>query len=135
MHKAPVYENFGKPLLTSVDSSNPWWALLEGAVKKANGVLICYGLDADIDAQMSFFYIFRVRLRNHRSFPRPQMLVISEIEAFQQLVFHQWRTLYFYFMITMIACSHAGKSRSFVKANGKLGKPKIFPGATNARYF
>ncbi|KAL6963571.1 N-acyl-aliphatic-L-amino acid amidohydrolase [Sarracenia purpurea var. burkii] len=37
--KAPVYDKFGKPLCTSVDSSNPWWALLEGAVKKANGKL------------------------------------------------------------------------------------------------
>lgn len=29
----------GKPAITPVDSSNPWWALLEGAVKKAGGEL------------------------------------------------------------------------------------------------
>uniref|UniRef100_A0A5B7B8X4 N-acyl-aliphatic-L-amino acid amidohydrolase n=1 Tax=Davidia involucrata TaxID=16924 RepID=A0A5B7B8X4_DAVIN len=37
--KVSVYDKFGKPILTAVDSSNPWWALLEGAVKKANGKL------------------------------------------------------------------------------------------------
>lgn len=30
---------FGKPELTATDSSNPWWKLLENAVKKANGKL------------------------------------------------------------------------------------------------
>ncbi|XP_058190535.1 uncharacterized protein LOC131307839 isoform X2 [Rhododendron vialii] len=35
--KASVYDKFGKPILSATDSSNPWWALLEGAVKKANG--------------------------------------------------------------------------------------------------
>ncbi|KAA8535911.1 hypothetical protein F0562_028389 [Nyssa sinensis] len=34
--KVSVYDKFGKPSLTVTDSSNPWWALLEGAVKKAN---------------------------------------------------------------------------------------------------
>nr|DAD46491.1 TPA_asm: hypothetical protein HUJ06_016428 [Nelumbo nucifera] len=29
----------GKPILTATDSSNPWWALLEEAVKKASGKL------------------------------------------------------------------------------------------------
>ncbi|KAL7237238.1 hypothetical protein ACSBR2_003514 [Camellia fascicularis] len=38
-HKVSVYDKFGKPILTAADSSNPWWALLEGAVKKANGKL------------------------------------------------------------------------------------------------
>ncbi|KAI3969624.1 hypothetical protein MKX01_020185 [Papaver californicum] len=37
--KTPVYDKFGKPVFTPTDSSNPWWALLEGAVKKANGKL------------------------------------------------------------------------------------------------
>lgn len=32
-----MYDKFGKPILTASDSSNPWWALLEGAIKKANG--------------------------------------------------------------------------------------------------
>jgi aminoacylase len=32
-----VHDKFGKPLLTATDSSNPWWALLEEAVRKANG--------------------------------------------------------------------------------------------------
>uniref|UniRef100_A0A2N9HVB8 N-acyl-aliphatic-L-amino acid amidohydrolase n=1 Tax=Fagus sylvatica TaxID=28930 RepID=A0A2N9HVB8_FAGSY len=35
--KNTVHDNFGKPLLTATDSSNPWWALLEEAVRKANG--------------------------------------------------------------------------------------------------
>ncbi|KAM7479522.1 hypothetical protein LguiA_027735 [Lonicera macranthoides] len=35
--KVSVYDKFGKPILTASDSSNPWWALLEGAIKKANG--------------------------------------------------------------------------------------------------
>ncbi|KAH7833455.1 hypothetical protein Vadar_006530 [Vaccinium darrowii] len=37
--KASVHDKFGKPILTATDSSNPWLALLEGAVKKANGKL------------------------------------------------------------------------------------------------
>ncbi|KAI3980270.1 hypothetical protein MKX01_028278 [Papaver californicum] len=37
--KTPVYDKFGKPVFTPTDSSNPWRALLEGAVKKANGKL------------------------------------------------------------------------------------------------
>ncbi|XP_057500590.1 uncharacterized protein LOC130784649 isoform X1 [Actinidia eriantha] len=37
--KGSVYDKFGKPILTADDSSNPWWALLEGAVKKVNGKL------------------------------------------------------------------------------------------------
>lgn len=34
--KVSVYDKFGKPVLTATDSSNPWWTLLEGAVKKVN---------------------------------------------------------------------------------------------------
>lgn len=34
--KGLVYDKFGKPVLTATDSSNPWWTLLEGAVKKVN---------------------------------------------------------------------------------------------------
>ncbi|WCJ28577.1 Peptidase M20/M25/M40 family protein [Euphorbia peplus] len=37
--KNTVSDKFGKPLLTKIDSSNPWWALLEEAVTKANGKL------------------------------------------------------------------------------------------------
>ncbi|OAY54722.1 aminoacylase-1 isoform X2 [Manihot esculenta] len=37
--KNTVYDNFGKPLLTKTDDSNPWWILLEEAVRKANGKL------------------------------------------------------------------------------------------------
>ncbi|XP_042494662.1 aminoacylase-1A-like isoform X2 [Macadamia integrifolia] len=37
--KASTLDDFGKPVLTATDGSNPWWALLEGAVKKANGKL------------------------------------------------------------------------------------------------
>ncbi|MQL76625.1 hypothetical protein Taro_009007 [Colocasia esculenta] len=37
--KSSVHDMFGKPAVTSVDSSNPWWTLLEGAVKKSNGRL------------------------------------------------------------------------------------------------
>ncbi|KAL3539143.1 hypothetical protein ACH5RR_002509 [Cinchona calisaya] len=37
--KTSVYDKFGKPILTALDSSNPWWALLEAAIKKANGKL------------------------------------------------------------------------------------------------
>lgn len=34
-----MYNTHGKPVLTAIDSSNPWWALLEEAVGKANGKL------------------------------------------------------------------------------------------------
>jgi aminoacylase len=34
-----VRDTFGKPMLTGTDSSNPWWTLLEEAVRKANGKL------------------------------------------------------------------------------------------------
>ncbi|XP_062176656.1 uncharacterized protein LOC133881677 isoform X2 [Alnus glutinosa] len=37
--KASVRDKFGKPMLTATDSSNPWWTLLEEAVRKANGKL------------------------------------------------------------------------------------------------
>eukprot|EP00257_Ricinus_communis_P014232 XP_015571854.1 aminoacylase-1 isoform X1 [Ricinus communis] len=37
--KAILHDKFGRPLLTKTDSSNPWWALLEEAVQKANGKL------------------------------------------------------------------------------------------------
>ncbi|XP_042494656.1 aminoacylase-1-like [Macadamia integrifolia] len=37
--KVSTLDEFGKPVLTVTDGSNPWWALLEGAVKKANGKL------------------------------------------------------------------------------------------------
>lgn len=37
--KASVHDKFGKPILTATDSSNPWLALLEGAIKKTNGKL------------------------------------------------------------------------------------------------
>ncbi|KAG6653689.1 aminoacylase-1-like isoform X1 [Carya illinoinensis] len=37
--KASVHDNFGNPVLTATDSSNPWWALLEEAVRKAGGKL------------------------------------------------------------------------------------------------
>ncbi|EXB40434.1 hypothetical protein L484_013737 [Morus notabilis] len=37
--KVPVLDKFGKPVLTATDSSNPWWSLLEEAVKDANGTL------------------------------------------------------------------------------------------------
>lgn len=30
-------EKDGKPIMTATDSSNPWWGLLEEAIKKANG--------------------------------------------------------------------------------------------------
>ncbi|XP_062081501.1 uncharacterized protein LOC133786993 isoform X2 [Humulus lupulus] len=39
IQKTPVLDKSGKPLLTATDSSNPWWNLLEEAVKKANGKL------------------------------------------------------------------------------------------------
>ncbi|XP_027089442.1 uncharacterized protein [Coffea arabica] len=35
--KASVYDKFGKPMLTAHDGSNPWWGLLEEAIKNANG--------------------------------------------------------------------------------------------------
>ncbi|XP_042509075.1 aminoacylase-1-like [Macadamia integrifolia] len=37
--KGSTLNKFGKPLLTATDDSNPWWTILEGAVKKANGKL------------------------------------------------------------------------------------------------
>ncbi|KAI3409136.1 N-acyl-L-amino-acid amidohydrolase [Psidium guajava] len=37
--KGSPHDKFGNPLLTATDSSNPWWALLEESVKKANGKL------------------------------------------------------------------------------------------------
>ncbi|XP_030463925.1 uncharacterized protein LOC115683531 [Syzygium oleosum] len=37
--KISPHDKFGNPILTATDSSNPWWALLEEAVKKANGKL------------------------------------------------------------------------------------------------
>lgn len=35
--KTPIHDKFGKPAITAIDSSNPWWALLEEAIKKAGG--------------------------------------------------------------------------------------------------
>ncbi|MQL76624.1 hypothetical protein Taro_009008 [Colocasia esculenta] len=37
--KDSIHDMFGKPAVTSADSSNPWWTLLEGAIKRANGKL------------------------------------------------------------------------------------------------
>ncbi|KAE8008264.1 hypothetical protein FH972_004793 [Carpinus fangiana] len=37
--KASVRDTYGKPMLTGTDNSNPWWTLLEEAVRKANGKL------------------------------------------------------------------------------------------------
>ncbi|KAJ0965096.1 hypothetical protein J5N97_026234 [Dioscorea zingiberensis] len=37
--KTPARDMYGKPIVTAADSSNPWWTLLEEAVKKANGKL------------------------------------------------------------------------------------------------
>ncbi|KAJ0013949.1 hypothetical protein Pint_21282 [Pistacia integerrima] len=37
--KGSIHNKFGKPLITATDSSNPWWSLLEDAVKNANGKL------------------------------------------------------------------------------------------------
>ncbi|KAG0475295.1 hypothetical protein HPP92_014981 [Vanilla planifolia] len=34
--KVPVYDMFGKPAITAIDSSNQWWMMLEKALKKAN---------------------------------------------------------------------------------------------------
>ncbi|KAJ4963001.1 hypothetical protein NE237_022940 [Protea cynaroides] len=39
IHKVPSLNQFGKPVHTATDGSNPWWSLLEGAVNKANGKL------------------------------------------------------------------------------------------------
>ncbi|WRX15132.1 Peptidase M20 - like 1 [Theobroma cacao] len=35
--KGTVHDNLGRPLQTAIDKSNPWWTLLEEAIKKANG--------------------------------------------------------------------------------------------------
>ena len=37
--KVPVLDNYGKPAITPVDQSNPWWGLLESAVRDAGGQL------------------------------------------------------------------------------------------------
>lgn len=37
--KKSVLDNFGKPALTAVGKSNPWWVLLEEAVYSAGGEL------------------------------------------------------------------------------------------------
>ncbi|KAL9171736.1 hypothetical protein ABFS82_03G000400 [Erythranthe guttata] len=37
--KGSTYNKFGKQILTAFDSSNPWWALLEDAIKSADGEL------------------------------------------------------------------------------------------------
>ncbi|RWR78299.1 aminoacylase-1 isoform X1 [Cinnamomum micranthum f. kanehirae] len=37
--RVSLRDKFGKPELTATDSSNPWWKLLEDAVKRANGIL------------------------------------------------------------------------------------------------
>lgn len=37
--KVSVYDKLGKPLVTVADSSNPWWTLLEKAIKEAGGKL------------------------------------------------------------------------------------------------
>ncbi|XP_031490556.1 uncharacterized protein LOC116257722 isoform X2 [Nymphaea colorata] len=37
--KVPVYDKFGNPVITKTDRSNPWWMLLDRAVKKADGKL------------------------------------------------------------------------------------------------
>ncbi|KAF9684735.1 hypothetical protein SADUNF_Sadunf04G0149300 [Salix dunnii] len=37
--KASIHDKLGRPMLTKTDSSNPWWSLLEEAVRKANGKL------------------------------------------------------------------------------------------------
>ncbi|KAK9051869.1 hypothetical protein SSX86_028497 [Deinandra increscens subsp. villosa] len=34
--KMSVYDENGRPILTAHDGSNPWWALLEGAIDKSN---------------------------------------------------------------------------------------------------
>ncbi|KAF6174136.1 hypothetical protein GIB67_033668 [Kingdonia uniflora] len=35
--KGSVHDKFGNPAITAADNSNPWWSLLVGAIKKANG--------------------------------------------------------------------------------------------------
>ncbi|OMP11368.1 Peptidase M20 [Corchorus olitorius] len=35
--KGSMHDDFGRPLITATDGSNPWWALLEEAINKANG--------------------------------------------------------------------------------------------------
>ncbi|XP_007043100.2 PREDICTED: aminoacylase-1 [Theobroma cacao] len=35
--KGTLHDNLGRPLQTAIDKSNPWWTLLEEAIKKANG--------------------------------------------------------------------------------------------------
>lgn len=37
--KVSALDKSGRPILTATDSSNPWWVLLEEAVRKANGKL------------------------------------------------------------------------------------------------
>ncbi|KAK6116311.1 hypothetical protein DH2020_049938 [Rehmannia glutinosa] len=37
--RASIYDKSGKPILTAIDGSNSWWALLEDAIKNANGKL------------------------------------------------------------------------------------------------
>ncbi|KAK4405409.1 Aminoacylase-1 [Sesamum angolense] len=37
--RVSTYDKFGKPILTAFDSSNPWWALLEDAIKNVSGKL------------------------------------------------------------------------------------------------
>lgn len=37
--KVSILGKTGEPVLTAVDNSNPWWSLLEGAVKEAGGKL------------------------------------------------------------------------------------------------
>ena len=34
-----MHDKFGKPAVTTADSSNPWWTLLEKAVNEAGGKL------------------------------------------------------------------------------------------------
>lgn len=38
-HKVSIYDNFGKPAVTTANSSNPWWTLLVDAIKEAGGKL------------------------------------------------------------------------------------------------
>ncbi|GMJ03427.1 aquaporin interactor [Hibiscus trionum] len=35
--KVTPHDDLGRPLVTATDSSNPWWILMEEAIKKANG--------------------------------------------------------------------------------------------------
>ncbi|KAI9085043.1 hypothetical protein K1719_033035 [Acacia pycnantha] len=39
VEKAPVRDESGNPIITETDSSNPWWGLLEDAIRKAGGKL------------------------------------------------------------------------------------------------